>query len=73
MGRFGKQTRLGELAVNQFMARLSEPPLAWASTKLHPDTGSDLHVEVFDDGNTTGLRFEVQMKGTASLGDTPAD
>ena len=66
MGIYSEQQRLCERAVEQFKDRLNEPGAGWAVRSLTPDTGSDLQVEVFDDGEPSGLRFEVQMKGVGA-------
>lgn len=39
-------------------------PEDWVVTDSGPDYGIDLRVEVFQDGTTTGLQFNVQLKAT---------
>jgi hypothetical protein len=42
-------------------------PREWVPRKENPDYGLDYTVEVFDQQEQTGLRFGVQLKGTARL------
>jgi len=51
---------IDEAAQRIFQAAL---PTDWVPRKEVPDYGLDFVVEVFDQGETTGLRFAVQLKG----------
>lgn len=39
-------------------------PSAWVPRRQDPDYGVDLTVEIFEDGNSTGLIFNAQLKGS---------
>ncbi|MBU7008884.1 DUF4365 domain-containing protein [Phosphitispora fastidiosa] len=42
----------------------SSMPESWVIRKQEPDYGIDFQVEVFENGQSTGVLFEVQLKGT---------
>ena len=39
-------------------------PLGWTVTKIDPDYGIDFEIEVFDDAESTGASFKVQLKSS---------
>lgn len=65
-----RQHQLADESRKAFEAVL---PKAWVFRPENPDYGIDGEVEVFDDnGNTTGHRFYVQLKGTDAADEASA-
>jgi Domain of unknown function (DUF4365) len=61
--RYGRESQQEDLSEAQIRERFAE--LGWPSDRLGRDTGEDLHVRIFDDGNWTGLSFLVQLKSAS--------
>lgn len=53
--------RLETESINAFRAVL---PSGWVAREVNPDYGIDFNVEIFRDDYSTGLQFNVQLKGT---------
>jgi tetratricopeptide (TPR) repeat protein len=59
-----KRPRQHEIEEESVRAFLSALPSAWVPRRQDPDYGIDLTVEIFKDGSSTGLIFNVQLKGS---------
>jgi tetratricopeptide (TPR) repeat protein len=62
--RMAKRPRQHEIEGESIRAFASALPSAWVPRRQDPDYGIDLTVEVFEDGQSTGLVFNAQLKGT---------
>src|SRR4051812_26037884 len=64
--RFSKEQQQENLSRRQFCERLDLS--GWIPSGVETDMGEDLLVRIFDEGETTGLTFYVQLKSTADSG-----
>lgn len=56
--------RQHEIEEESNRAFTSALPSAWVPRRQEPDYGVDFTVEIFEDGRSTGLSFNAQLKGT---------
>lgn len=65
MSTRSRSHQLEDISINEFNRLL---PAQWVSRRKTPDYGIDLEVEIFDDdGESTGIAFNVQLKATDSI------
>jgi tetratricopeptide (TPR) repeat protein len=61
MAKRPREHEVEEESIRAFTAAL---PSAWVPRRQDPDYGIDLTIEIFEDGRSTGLVFNAQLKGT---------
>jgi Domain of unknown function (DUF4365) len=66
--RFTAEMRISQRAIFQLADRFTEAWWKVESTSIHPDTGEDMVVEIFDRGECAGLSLYLQVKGTEDIG-----
>lgn len=60
--RYSREQQQEDRSEGQFKALCAE--LGWPCDRLGRDLGEDLIVRIYDDGASTGLTFQVQLKST---------
>lgn len=61
--RFSREQQQENRSRRQVAERLDE--IGWSPSPLETDMGEDLHVRIYEGGQSTGLSFYVQLKSTA--------
>lgn len=61
MAKRPRQHEIEEESLRAFVASL---PSGWVPRRQEPDYGFDYVVEIFENGDSTGLSFNAQLKGT---------
>jgi len=67
-GRYPDELRQEDVSRAQFGERLHQ--YGWVCDPILRDTGEDLYVRIFHNGNWSGLTFMVQLKSRSSWGST---
>jgi hypothetical protein len=63
--RYSRQQQMEKRSVHQFSDHLSE--FGWLVDPIPTDLGEDVRVRIYDEGNFSGISFDVQIKSTEDL------
>lgn len=64
--RYSRESQQEDRSEAQLKERFADLGLGWPCDRLGRDLGEDLHVRIYDDGQSTGLDFYVQLKSSAN-------